>query len=486
MKLKIMLAMLVIAANEVTAAETEYPDPVDTTGGYSIDVPAGETYVYSGKITGSGQLTKTGAGTLKLSNPENDFGSAVTWALDIQDGYVEAAATGCLGTGWVNIGVDGVNGGMVFSAEGGVFPNRFKKVLKGGGFFNFKADTTLSGIVEGVQYRYVSADEGVTAVLKGDLTFGYNKNFILYNMKGKLVFEGKIVMADDSASSGITMYDRNVNVGGKIVYCNPGNTLRLFEIGKVVHICSNENVIAGATIRLKGNDDGHVDLNGYDQKISCFDENGAAIRASYTARGIVKSDAPATLTVTGTVAGARHDCNCQLDGQISFVLDANPAYTNRFMHRLNSMSGDIDVRSGVLDIGGNVTFASNLGHTSFPNVPKISVGSNGVFISNSSYNGASFPSVTNLTLASGGRFEIQDDCNGIHRNPFTSALQHLGLSADSSLTLPDNLCITVNTFSVNGILQHKGSYSSAECRAIKSGVIVALVGPPKGFIVLFN
>lgn len=486
MKMKTILALIVVAANVVTATETEYPDPVDTTGGYSIDVPAGETYVYSGKITGSGQLTKTGAGTLKLTNPENDFGSAVTWALYIQAGYVEAAATGCLGTGWVNMGVDGVNGGMVFSADGGVFPNRFRKELKGGGFFNFKADTTLSGIVEGAQYRYVLADEGVTAVLKGNLTFAAAtaKDFVLKDMKGTLVFEGAIVTP--GTSGGITMYNKTDNVGGKVVYCNTENTVRLFEIGNVAHICSNENVIAGATIRLKGNDDGHVDLNGYDQKISCFEENGAAIRASYTARGIVKSDTPATLTVTGTVAGARHDCNCQLDGQLAFVLDANPAYTNRFMHRLNSMSGDIDVRSGVLDIGGDVAFANNLGHTSFPNVPKISVGSNGVFISNSSYNGASFPSVTNLTLASCGRFEIQDDCNGIHRNPFTGALQHVGLASDSSLTLADNLCVTVNTFSVNGILQSKGRYSNAECRAIKAGAIVALSGPPKGFIMLFK
>ena len=89
--LKTMLAMTCAAAlNVALATETEETAPLDTTGGHTIDVASGDTLVYSGKITGSGRLTKTGGGTLRLTNSGNDF----TGGISVSEGYVDAAVTG--------------------------------------------------------------------------------------------------------------------------------------------------------------------------------------------------------------------------------------------------------------------------------------------------------------------------------------------------------------------------------------------------------
>ena len=193
---------------------------------------------------------------------------------------------------------------------------------------------------------------------------------------------------------------------------------------------------------------------------------------------LVLSAAPATLTMTGTVAGAINECNCLFDGKISLVLDADPTYTNQFIHRVSRMDGDITVKSGVFHIAGE--------NTQFPNVPKISVEENGAFVFSSSYTGKALPSVTNLTLAGSSRFEIINDTLGKHHLPFTQNQLQLALDADSTFRLMDDLCLTVQTFRVGNTYQHKGTYTSSKCPAIKSGTVVVLSGPPRGIAIVIK
>ena len=159
---------------------------------------------------------------------------------------------------------------------------------------------------------------------------------------------------------------------------------------------------------------------------------------------------------------------------VVLVLDADPAYTNTFRHRVNGTDGDITVKSGVFHIAGE--------NTQFPNVPKISVEENGAFVFSSSYTGKALPSVTNLTLAGSSRFEIINDTTGKHHLPFTQNQLNLTLDADSTFRLMDDLCLTVQTFRVGNTYQHKGTYTSSKCPAIKSGTVVVLSGPPRGIL----
>ena len=466
-----------LALNAAMATETEETTTLDTTGGHTITVAAGDTLVYSGKITGSGQLTKIGGGVLKLTCPDNDF----TGGISILTGQVEAARSGCLGTGSVLIRNNDV--GLVFSAPEGVFSNAITKATVSGDFLDFKADTTLFGYINANSCTlYLSVDEGVKVVFKGDVNLGA-KPFSFKKMKGTMVFDGKIT---SSGGGGIQMYGTTGSEGGKFIYNNPENGMGWLQFGQAVHVCSNENAIGGAIIKPRhtSTESGYVDLNGFDQRIRSLSfmqaSNLSVIKSGDSTSARVVSETPATLTLTGTGAGTSDLCNCLVDGKVSLVIDADPAYTNQFGYRVNGMSGDVNVRSGVFDLMGE--------NTRFPNVPKIIVGEQGGFISRSSYVGVSLPAVTNLTLASGGCFEIQNDTTKPpkHRCPFTQGRLHLDVQADSALRLMDDICVTVNTFRVSGAYQHKGSYTSAECTAIKSGTVVVLNGPPRGLCVSFK
>ncbi|MBR2983577.1 MAG: autotransporter-associated beta strand repeat-containing protein, partial [Kiritimatiellae bacterium] len=114
-------------------------------GEYIIDVVSGVTVTYTGEISGTGPLRKTGAGTLVLNNGKNSF----TAGVQISQGYVRADAEGCLGTGHIHIDktVAGVSStfGVVrqinFNADGAVFSN----------------DILIEGKDPGASYHYTSS-----------------------------------------------------------------------------------------------------------------------------------------------------------------------------------------------------------------------------------------------------------------------------------------------------------------------------------------
>ena len=454
------------------ATETETSTPLDTTGGHTIDVETGDTLIYKGKISGSGLLTKIGGGTLVLDNAENDF----TGGISVLTGYVNAAKSGSLGTGKVYARNKDV-GGIIFSAPNGEFSNAMGKYNQHGGFMTFKADTTLHGAIEasGAQ-TYMNADAGVRAVFKGEVNVN-TKTMQLQNMKGTMVFEGRVKAS--ATDVGFHIPSVTGNEGGKVILCNQGNELKLVQLGHVAYVCSNENVIVGANVKTRFDSDrGCLDLNGFDQRIASIGVEGAGwAKANNPTNSLILSKSPATLTIEGTGAGNLANCNCLITGKVSIVMDADPAFTNRFVHRQHRMDGDITVKSGVFDLSGE--------NTRFLNVPKISVGGDGVFLSyayRGSPTAASLPAVTNLAIASGGRFEILNDGAGKHYSPFTQGQLHLELAPDSSLNLMEDICLTVNTFRVSGVYQHKGLYASVQCPAIKTGSVHVLNGPKYGIV----
>lgn len=464
----VMAAIVAVATVVVMATETEVSTPLDTTGGATLDVATGDTLIYTGKITGSGTLTKNGGGTLALANGENDFSGGVK----INAGYVRADAAGCFGTGSVYAYNDGVAGGLVFAASNAEFSNRFYKQTKNGMYMNFKANTTFASRVDSVTAPMFAADSGVTAVFKNSVNITASagaKDMTCAGMKGTLVFEGTLVVAQLTESGD--------NVGGKIVLAGTGNNIAKISLNAIGYICSNENVMVNATVNLANRENGsYIDLNGFNQTVKQFSHGNTLAKYNHDSGKFI-SDTPATLTIAGTGVGTYSECNNRFDGKVSVVLDADPAYTNNFLHRSNTTTGDITVRSGVFDLNGE--------RSHFANVPKISVESNGAFLLRTSAANA-LASVTNLTIASGGRFVIAAGSTSVPTTPFADGLVNLELASDSEFSLVENTSITANTLKVDGKPMHRGLYTSAKCPAIKSGTVVVLNGPPKGISVSFK
>ena len=99
-KTLVMLAAGLLCAIGNADDSAEHPNEALT-----IDVPSGTTEVYSGLISGTSSITKDGAGTLVLSNPDNSF----TGGINLQRGYVKATAAGALGADSNVIAFSGAN-----------------------------------------------------------------------------------------------------------------------------------------------------------------------------------------------------------------------------------------------------------------------------------------------------------------------------------------------------------------------------------------
>ena len=464
----------ILASLAVCAADSEISTLLDTTGGHTIDVATGDTLIYTGKITGSGSLTKTGGGTLALANGENDFSGGVK----INAGYVRADAAGCFGTGAVYAYNNGTAGGLVFAAPNAEFANRFYKQTNNGMYMNFKANTTFASRVDAVTSPTFAADSGVTAVFKNSVnitTSAGAKDMTCAGMKGTLVFEGALVAAQLTESG-------SDNVGGKIVLAGTGNQVRSCNLNSIVYVCSNENVVASVRM-LKRDGVGYLDLNGFDQSVRGFTMPKSTLAYYNNSGARITSDAAATVTIDGNIAGmtipseTSWGCNNQIDGKVSLVLDADPAYTNKFLHRRNLTTGDITVKSGVFNLGGS--------ESRFGNVPKISVEAGGEFLLDTSAANA-LASVTNLSVASGGRFTVATGSSGTPSTPFADGLVNLDLASDAEFRLMPGNVVTATTLRVDGEYQHKGRYTNAECAAIKEGTVVVRSGPPLGFSIIFR
>ena len=147
---------------------------MELTGVNDIDVPSGETWTYSGVISGSGSIRKIGAGTLVL-NAANTFTGGIT----ITNGAVRADKEGCLGAGRVffnNASADKILTQLQLNADGATFANnvhidRSTSNSRDRPYVRFMKNATLSGSFYSYSIEgYISADSGVTATLTGSVS----------------------------------------------------------------------------------------------------------------------------------------------------------------------------------------------------------------------------------------------------------------------------------------------------------------------------
>lgn len=426
MNIKGMAFLCAFAASAAFAEEV-----VDTTDGITIDIPSGEEVTRSEKFTGSGKITKTGAGKLILDNPNNDW----TGGIKIDAGSLTAAATGCLGSGTVTVG--GTSAATLYFQQKATDENAFTFANaitygRSSSRVQFKSDTTTTGTINGAgNDPYLGADEGVTVTCKGALTAYSNRSFIFDQLKGTVIFEDAV-----TTMTSLTEWQQNGNNnGGRVCLANTGNAPHIC-IASIKYECQAAGVLpASKEIRRNrySSSYGGLDLNGFDQTVSAVDVCGqSALGSSSTAENISTPDGkPATLTFRNTATSSAKVCDFALNGPLSLVIDCESTSTQTFINRTNGMTGDITVSSGTFKMTGT----------------------------------SSFPGVRKLTVAADAKALVESTATQV----FSDALE-LDLSEGSELAL-NGTQVSVSKLTYKGVELPVGYYSSDLCPAITSGSV---------------
>jgi outer membrane autotransporter protein len=153
------------------------------TGELTVDQSTNTTF--SGPVTGAGGLTKTGSGSLKLSNAGNDFSGGTT----IADGTLSLANAGALGTGGVTFDAAGPGADPVLQAMSDMTLAAGVDLTTDRTFDNLGFDVDFSGMVTGIG--------GLTKTGSGVLTFSGTAS----HTGGTEVMEGTLRVTGDHRSA---------------------------------------------------------------------------------------------------------------------------------------------------------------------------------------------------------------------------------------------------------------------------------------------
>ena len=424
-KIKVLVAALAAAVGFAAQAADDGADHPDEA--LELTVPTGETWTYSGKITGTSSIAKSGLGTLVLSNPENTFTGGVT----INEGTVEFTKPGAQG-GDANV----IN-----------LPHVSVETLAQV-YFNFDGETaTIKQQVKPT--LYVSNDGKKTVVPKDQICVKYNGNVtvegdVLFTRNsgnqnaaisdsttdcttifkgkvqgsiylavwcyGKMEFHGDVTAGQRFRPHGggtIEFYDNTKNhsfgwlsgqqsYGAKIVCMAP----YLFTEDSLVY----EN--KSSTMEL--------DLNGFDQSFLGAYRNGSNCAGASDKNQKVYSSKPATLTFT---SGADNISYAMFQDKITLVADLKSSTSPYLVltNRVHTMTGDLIVSNGELRVCGTA---------SFKNVPQIEVAGGTLNIDSTA--DTPFSSVTNVMIAGTLTFGTKVTANPFDFEKVSIRLAHGG------------------------------------------------------------
>ncbi len=453
---RLALTLGVLASLSATAATTTIADDVQIAAGETLEiaVASGDTATYSGVISGEGGIKKTGAGTLVLSGANTFSGG-----FNLAAGKVRADHVTAFGTAPVTNTATAVGSQIIFNVADGVFENDFvlKGSKSGGNTSNpsvlFNKNTVVNGdITLSVETTVQNLKSAAPKVeINGQIKGG---KALIYNIYGNTHFKSKIAVSslysgqDDSANGRLHLYSSE-------------NTISTILLRKGNVTCHSENVLGNASIsmrfNLSGTDSTFVDLNGFDQRIKNITAYGEYSRPGLSTAGAkIKSSEPAVLTITGMAAKSTYTSYYGIDGPVSVVLDVPTTSGQRFANRTSATTGSLEVKSGTFEMYGTATFK---------NVPSVTVQEDGVFLVNSTAEGA-LTALETLTL--NGKFSI----DAATPNPFGSNL-NIDLGDNAEFNLPEGMTLYVKSFSTNGVLLTRHmQINSGDIPQIKSGTII--------------
>lgn len=241
------------------------------------DVTGSKNLIISSAITGARSLIKdgTGAGKLVLSG-NNSFSGG----LFINNGAVQAASSGALGTGTTTIA-----GGATLELAGGISPTNALAVTGtgvggNGAIRNVSGTNTLSGTITETGATTVAADSGTTLNLTGNLT-GTNTETTLAGAgnlavarittgTGGVTLNGSGTVTFNGTSNANTYTGATtVNSGMLVLAKNAGTNAiagSLAVNGGTVQLGANSQIADGSSVTLNGS--GTLDLNGRTETIA--------------------------------------------------------------------------------------------------------------------------------------------------------------------------------------------------------------------------
>ena len=439
---------LIAEPNAAYTENTTVDAALELDGEYIIDVASGVTVTYSGEISGTGPLRKTGAGTLVLANGNNTF----TEGVQITQGYVRADAAGCLGEGLIHLSGTAVRQ-INFNADGAVFNNDIlfegkdpQSYSNTGAFIYTKVNTTLTGSVEVRNVEFVGNDRKF-AISCGESDNKYPNARLVFKeglswpggylrcsaYSGTICFDGPLI---------VSTYNVGYNYGlkGSVEFNSTGNkigTLSLsganIKMGAAEAFAEGVPVFTLSRVDEKISSRSSLNLNGCNQTLTVLDFNNSyATKGNY---GHITSVDPAILRLKGRSDPAT---SYQLiSGKISLVVDAvdNPSFVQTLKSRAHTMSGILSVSNGTLKASGST----------FKNAGEVHVGEGGKFIAETATaHSGMFAAVTNIVID--GSMEFGANIT----SPFTDDVADMSLGANSSLTMPDTMVLRVKTLTIDG------------------------------------
>ena len=475
-------------------------------GDHTVTVGAGSTQTISDKVTGPGRIILLGGGTLVLSNSANDF----TGGVIVSNGVLRADASGAFGTGPISLEGTAQIRTVQFNATKGVFPNSITLKDKTSSStypaVHAMQPTTLNGDIvmdpalaaqSNSNSLYLSIDK---SMLEGDTYTA------MMDVKGECnVGNGMLILAGGSDDNVHVAYYRlygkitagrctagnNVNRKGAVYLYNSDNSIVELRIETFNLHCGAENVFYGATVQFNYNwqwggnrSQGRLYCDGYNQTARYF-HSGTSVAVN---PNISRNDNDATvasdnlslnrsavITFIGkSNANSYPNAYTRLIGNLSVVVDKLPDALEthqRFCYFENTMTGDLTVKGGNLELKAGVTF---------PNVKNVNISGGRLYMQGVTN---ALPSLAKMTV-SGGSFKCDANCV----NPVSNGLADMVLSGEGQLNFGNGITNTVRKLFVNGEYMPAGVYTKANLPAMEpsgdTGALVVLRGRAGAFLVV--
>ncbi len=262
----------------------------------TVDVANNTSTTFGGALTGSGGLTKTGRGTLRLTG--NNVASGYTGFVNISAGTVSVTSPNNLGSASVEL-----SGGNASS-----------------GTLNFESDLTLTNAFVGTRGRLTTS--GANTI---------NLNSSVFQLTNGLIF------GNGTTASNFILTPTNVTLTG-------GHGIVVAD--KATLVFGNE--AAATTGSRQAIVDGTLDLNGFDAELGLLGGFGL----------VTSNGGDATVTATGNISynGTIADGAASVVG---LTVDAAGSASNFRLTRANTYSGITTVAAGTLEVTGSSASISN-------------------------------------------------------------------------------------------------------------------------------
>ncbi len=410
----------------------------------AIDVPAGQTVTYSGVLSGTTSIAKTGKGTLVLSNGANSFTGGIT----ISAGIVKVTAAGALGADANAISIAGSTSQanqLEFAAAGATFANPITITAAANSanpVVRFTADTTFAGVIDGTAAGFSHrVDAGVAVTFNGTMNVK-GKDIIAY-VWGDATYNGKVT-CNRFNTAGSSPYST-----GTVKFAATGHSISTMQVSTLAAIKSlADNALPSAAnyqhkvVSVNRPDLGVLDLGGHSQSISRLSWSAVHMTAANTGCLVRSPGGKASLTLT---TGGDGTFACLMD-DIDLVIDfANAGKTQTFSNRLHQTCGNLTIKNGIMNMEGTCAFQ---------NVSNVVVCGGTLNVNSST--ALAFASVTNLAVSS-GTFAIADSTP----NPLTDNICSLALGSAATIRVPAGMTLRVKDFVFNGSPLAKGPHSAA-------------------------